>query len=277
MSDLYGQIHDLLLSHFLCEYSPTSPKKHLQDIVRVTAARQYSVETVENFLAARLDTFRTALVAEFNHRISEGLPLRFEVVDTLGEGHQLRGYRINRSDGRLAFQNVLHDLDPARFEHLSAVVLKRFRCEQVFLTPQSHDQGVDSFGYRTVFPSLSKAVSHKLVWIAQAKHYVTHAVSTSVVRELVGSNELLISKIFSTVDERYKQLSLTPYGPAALVLITTHEIPSTVRRLAERAGVYVLESSDLFELFKTDLTAPFTLKKLEALLEKEVLGVPVLQ
>jgi hypothetical protein len=73
-------------------------------------------------------------------------------------------------------------------------------------------------------------------------------VTTGDVRELVGWKELLVAKVFSTVDERYKELRLRSYAPTAVALITTEEIPATVRRLAQRAGVFVFASSDLFYL-----------------------------
>lgn len=73
-------------------------------------------------------------------------------------------------------------------------------------------------------------VTHGLTWIAQAKHYQRTQVSTGDVRELVGSKELLIAKGFSTVDERYKELRLRKYAPTAVALITTEEIPTTVRK-----------------------------------------------
>jgi hypothetical protein len=73
-------------------------------------------------------------------------------------------------------------------------------------------------------------VTHGLTWIAQAKHYQRTQVSTGDVRELVGSKELLVAKVFSTVDERYKELRLRKYAPTAVALITTEEIPTTVRK-----------------------------------------------
>jgi len=66
-------------------------------------------------------------------------------------------------------------------------------------------------------------------------------VTTGDVRELVGSKELLVVKVFSTVDERYKELRLRSYAPIAVALITTEEVPTTVRGLADRAGsLYLL-------------------------------------
>lgn len=274
MSDQLIRIQDELVSYFLCEYSPVAPKKKLTEIVREYAARKYSNEYVETFVSEKLDSLRSVLVDEFNARSSADRALRFEVVDPAAEGHILRGYKKEKSDARLAFQDALNELSPNHFESLAAVVLKHLDCDSTFTTPQSHDQGVDAFGYRAIFPSLSRAVSHQLVWIAQAKHYKKFPISTNVVRELVGTGEMLLSRIFSTVDERYKELELKPYGPTALLLVTTHEFPSTVRRLAERAGAFVLEASDLYDLIGLRIKSPVNVAALESFITSEMAGIP---
>lgn len=276
MSERLARIYDELISYFLCEYPPTSPKRKLVDVVRLTASKNYASEIVENFLEKRLNALREELVNEYNFRVEEDLALRYEVADKLGEGDWIKGRKPPTGDGRVAFQDILHQVDPLEFEALAAIVLKRMGCQHVFKTPQSHDQGVDAFGYLTLTPELSRAVTHKLVWIAQAKHYITHGVSTNAVRELVGTNELLVSKIFSTVDARYKELDLRPYAPAALLLLTTHEMPSTVRRLAERAGVFVLEAADLFDLFRNELKGRLTAKSLASFIKAETISIPAI-
>ena len=125
-----------------------------------------------------------------------------------------------------------------------ATILRLLGCDEVFFTPSSHDQGVDGFGTRKLVPPTQYGTTHGLTWIAQAKHYQSIRVTSSDVRELVGSKELLVAKIFSTVDERYKELRLKPNAPTAMALITTEEIYSTVRRLADGAGIFVFASSD---------------------------------
>lgn len=262
MSETLARIQDEAVAYFLCEYSPTSPVGKLVDIAREVVGRRYATQTVEEFIENRLDFLREALVVEYNERVEYDRPLRYEIVDAACVGELLRGRRNLASKQRIEFQDALNKLAPSQFECLAAVVLERFDCEEVFRTPQSHDQGVDAFGYRHVVPALSRAVTHKFVWIAQAKHYVHSAVSTNVVRELVGTGELLVSRVFSTVDERYKDLELKPWAPSAVLLLTTHEVPSTVRRTASRAGVFVMESSDLFDVFRADFPEGCTVEAL---------------
>jgi len=271
MSDLQ-RIGEEVLDYFLCEYSPRSPKQKLDAVVQAHLLKWYSSEMVATFVEKRLDKFRGDLVGEYNSRIAADLAVRFDIVDPLGEGYLVQGRRTSPADKRIKFQDALQSINPEQFEDLAAVILKRMNCEVVFRTPRSHDQGVDAFGYRSIIPALSRAVSHKLIWIAQAKHYITHGVSTSTVRELVGTNELLVSKIFSTVDKRYKELELLPYAPTALLLLTTHEMPRTVRRLAERSGVFVFESSDLHDLLNSSLP-DINAQALAALIDSELAGV----
>ncbi|SHM61608.1 restriction endonuclease [Rhizobacter sp. OV335] len=274
MSEQLQRIGEETLAYFLCEYSPQSPKQKLEVVIESYLGKWYSAEVISIFLEKRLNQFRGDLVGEYNSRIAEDLSIRFDIVDPLGEGHLVKGRRTNPVDKRLIFQDALQGIDPEKFEDLAAIVLKRLSCEAVFRTPRSHDQGVDAFGYRGVAPSLSRAVSHKLVWIAQAKHYITHGVSTNAVRELVGTSELLVSKIFSTVDKRYKELELLPYAPAALLLLTTHEMPSTVRRLAERAGIYVFEASDLYDLLGSSIIGRVDAQALSNLIDSEIASIP---
>ena len=110
---------------------------------------------------------------------------------------------------------------------LAAIILRVIGCQEVFSTPSSHDQGVDAFGYQSLLHPTPYGVTHGLTWIAQAKHYQSSQVTTGDVRELVGSRELLLAKVFSTVDERYKELRLRSYAPTAVALV----IPKKSQRL----------------------------------------------
>jgi len=272
---MLDQIHRVCLAHFLCRFDPTSKKRKTRDVVREVALECYSPEKVNEFLDERLAIFQRALVDEFNWRYSNKAPLRFQIADTSGVGDWVAGYRSSRIAKEIAFQDALHRLDPLEFERLSAVILKVLGCAEAFFTPQSHDQGVDAFGYQEIVATTPYGTTHKLTWIAQAKHYFASGPSTGDVRELVGSKELLVTKVFSTVKERYTDLRLRPYAPTAIALITTEEIPSTSRRLAERAGVYMFAASDLLHLLSSRLKV-FTATTIRALLKKEQKSIPTL-
>lgn len=223
------------------------------DVVREVALRYYSVEKVNEFLDFSLEHFQQLLVEEFNSRYANRSPLRFQLADHGGIGTWVQGYSPPKQRKEIRFQDTLHKVKPAEFEKLAAIILRLLGCMEVFFTPLSHDQGVDAFGYQDVVSPTPYGTTHKLTWIAQAKHYLASSVTTGDVRELVGSKELMIARVFSTVNERYTQLELKPYAPIAIALITTEEIPSTVRRLAEGAGVFVFAASDLFHILSPRL------------------------
>lgn len=261
-------LHNQCISYFLSHYDPRSPKKNTKDVVKRFLSSDFSAERVGEFLDIRLPLLKSTLVEEFNSRLIDGRPLRFEIADSGAVGDQIRGFRGSPSMREHLFQDSLGGIEPAEFELLAAVILRRLGCYEVYSTPQSHDQGVDAFGHCRFAPETPYGVNHNLTWIAQAKHYRSTRVSTGDVRELVGSRELLLAKAFSTVDERYRELTLRKYAPTAVALITAEEIPTTVRRLAENAGVYVFASSDIFHLLAAALSTP-TVQALRDLLLAE--------
>lgn len=222
-------------------------------MVREFLLRSFSEELVAEFIDEQLSELQADLVEEVNTRYAAGLPLRFQIVDSAGVGSKVSGNSNKDSKANIAFQEILHALSPEEFEGLAAVVLKILGCSEVFATPHSHDQGVDAFGYQNVIADIPHGVIHHLTWIAQAKHYKSNAVSTNEIRELVGTKELLLAKAFSTIDKKYAELRLLNYAPAAIVLITTEEIPATVRRLAQNSGAFVLAASDLRQLLEPNI------------------------
>lgn len=273
---MLDQIAQLCLSHFLCQFDPKSRKRLTQDVVREVALEVYSEEKVDEFIESHLTKFQKTLVEEFNQRIAERRPLRFQIADDAGVGKIVAGNHQKTLAREICFQNSLRRTTATDFEKLAAIVLRVLGCQQVFATPSSHDQGVDAFGYQSLVRPTPYGVTHALTWIAQAKHYMSTQVTTGDVRELVGSKELLVAKVFSTVDERYKELRLRSYSPTAIALVTTEEIPTTVRRLADGAGVFVFASSDLFYLLGPSLKKRFTVAAVRAFIKKEAKTVRTL-
>lgn len=243
------------LSHFLCRFDPKSKVRRTKDVIREIATELYSPELVDEFIEQRLEQVQKDLVEEFNARCQDNGPLRFQIADSAAVGTLVKGFQAPKMVSVNRFQDALHKVPAKEFEKLAAVILKIIGCEEVFLTPNSHDQGVDAFGYQKLIAQTPYGVVHRLTWIAQAKHYLSSRVGTVDVRELIGSKELLVSKVFSTVDERYKELTLRPFAPTAIALITTEEIPTTVRRLAGRAGVFIFAASDLHHILSPSLKA----------------------
>jgi len=272
---MLDQIAKLCLSHFLSEFNPKTGKRLTEDVVREIARPVFSAEKVNEFVDDRLARFQQTLVEEFNDRYRAKRPLRFQIADTAGVGVMVAGYQRKKLAREIRFQNCLHRTTADEFEKLAAIVLRKLGCTEVFSAPSSHDQGIDAFGHLALVPPTPYGVTHGLTWIAQAKHYRATEVTTGDVRELVGSKELLIAKVFSTVEQRYKELRLRLYAPTAVALITTEEIPSTVRKLADGAGVFVFAASDLFYLLGPSLQK-HTLTAMRAFIKKEAKGIPVL-
>jgi hypothetical protein len=272
---MLDQIAKLCLSHFLCEFDPKSAKKKTREVVRKVALTCYAEEKVNEFIDYSMADFQATLVEEFNTRYADKRPLRFQIADAGGVGDIVEGYSPAKLAKEIRFQNALQATRPDEFEKLAAIILKVLGCKDVFFTPSSHDQGVDAFGYQDLVAPTPYGTTHGLTWIAQAKHYFSSHVTTGDVRDLVGSKELLVAKVFSTVDLRYKELRLRPYAPTAVALITTEEIPSTVRRLADGAGLFVFASSDLFYLLSPRLKRN-TVASIRALIKREGKTIPTL-
>lgn len=272
---MLNSMSQLCLSHFLCAFDPKSKKRKTEDVAREITLLHFSPERVEEFIEERLAQLQQSLVEEFNERHATGKPLRFQIVDSAGVGEIVEGRRSIKTSKEIRFQDSLHSVTPGQFEKLAAILLREIGCGEVFFTPTSHDQGVDAFGYQDLVGPTPHGITHKLTWIAQAKHYKSTSVSTVDLRELVGTLELLVAKVFSTVDEKYKELTLRPYSPAALALVTTEEIPSTVRRLAERSGLFVFASSDLYHIFAPRLSRN-SARAIQAYVQREAVSIRTL-
>ena len=189
------------------------------------------------------------LIDEYNERHKTKQLLRYEFLDS--EGTKIKGIGRKHTPRLRMFQNALNNISDTEFEQLSASILKFMGCYDVWVTPASHDQGLDAFGYsrevEKYLPSNSKCI---IVMLAQAKHYRKTKVGTRDIREFVGSVDLAIHKIFSSVDNKYNDLVIKPFGPTILVFLTTQEIPQTVKRVAAKAGLIVFTPVDIYNIFQ---------------------------
>jgi hypothetical protein len=147
-------------------------------------------------------------------------------------------------------------LTSAEFEAFSAHILRLASCTRVWKTQETHDEGLDSFGYMPYFRMNNEWVGGcpEVVFLAQAKHYNDTKVGSRDIREFVGSSRLAALKIYSKIDARYRDLEIKPFAPVALVFVTTQEVPRTVKHMARSAGIVVLTSDDLCPLFLSTVT-----------------------
>jgi hypothetical protein len=196
-----------------------------------------------------LDKVRSTLIDEYNTRFGKKHTLRFRFLDE--DGEKIAGIGHHAEKEKIRFQNAINELSCSEFESLSAYILKLAGCETFWKTPDSHDQGLDAFGYRNFLERRDGewfAGIPRLIFLAQAKHFSDCKVGSKDIREFVGSFKLAAHKIYSTVDEKYTDLTIPPLAPVALLFITTEEVPLTVKRMAVKAGIVVLSSDDLYDV-----------------------------
>jgi Restriction endonuclease len=244
-------VHEVT-AFFMTKYPVDSPPTVLSDRVETLLLENYSSEFTSQFISQFLGRVQRILIDEFNNRFEKPHSLRFRFLDDSGE--RIVGIGHTNQHEKIEFQNAINELSSYEFEALSAYVLKVAGCAHYWSTPESHDQGLDAFGY---FPFFERTTGEwfagipRVIFLAQAKHFKSVKVGSKDIREFIGSYELAVHRIYSTVDERYADLDIPPFAPVALMFITTEEVPLTVKRLGIRAGVIVLTSDDLYDLLVT--------------------------
>ncbi len=235
-----------VIAHFLTDFSWNHRACKLEDYVRSLLCKRYSPDYADELLQKYLSDIVNVLMDEYEARVRERDLLRYKIIDDNGE--KVAGIGSRWQNRLIVFQDALNALTHAQFESLSARVLGAMGCSRVWVTPESHDQGLDSFGYGRVFSRnvpLEVAQQCPVVFLVQAKHYTKEKIGTRDIREFIGSYDLAVHKIYSTQDEIYVDLTLQPFGPAVLVFMTTQEIPKTVKRLAAKTGVVVMASQEI--------------------------------
>lgn len=267
-------VHEVT-AYFMTQYAIDSPPSRLKDCVETYLLANYSSEFVSAFTSGFLDRVKDVLVDEFNARFEKKHSLRFRFIDEIGE--KIEGIGYSDEDEKIEFQNAINELSCSEFESLSAYILKIAGCETYWRTPESHDQGLDAFGYRSFLERRDGewfAGIPRVILLAQAKHFSSCKVGSKDIREFIGSSQLAVHKIFSTIDDKYSDLEIPPFAPVALLFITTEEVPLTVKRLGVRSGMVILSSDDLYDLLIinwTDspkkLTKDWFIKKLKECIE----------
>jgi len=198
-----------ILSFLLTEYPLDSSVRYLEEVARSFLLGEYNEEFVEKFWHDQGTRFREEFVSETNSRIDLGASLRYEVLDDEGEKLRGAGAAARPQDPRLAFQDALQELTPLEFERLAGVLLQWAGCHSAWLTPESHDQGLDAFGYAAFFPveGLWPSGLPQVVFLAQAKHYIKQRVSSYDLREFVGASECAKHRIYAVQGDRYAELA----------------------------------------------------------------------
>ncbi len=277
----YELVKEQLLLFFLTEFTEDTPASYVETAARGFLRRTYSSEWIDGFWEKVGKSVISDLVEEYNRRITDGFPIHFTFVDD--EGRKICGWSNPAVSFKTAvFQQALLRLKDAEFERLSGRILHFAGCTSAWATPISHDQGIDAFGYFSLFslPRISREPHKFLVWIlVQAKHYDKEKVCSSDIREFLGSGKLAKYEIYATEGKKYQQLKLRPFSPIALVLVTSGEVKRTARLIAEKAGILLVAASDLCAIFSTHWSAskveiPASPDQLVCLLRQEADRVP---
>lgn len=240
---------DDVIAYFFAEFPCYARPALLENAVRSRLQETHNAEVADQLLVRFLPLIRKILLAEFNERFQRVYSLRYRILDD--EGYRIAGIGRHSDRERLSFQDALNALSHGEFEGIAAIILQLAGCNPVYRTPESHDQGLDAFGYMSYLRKRRNTWlggSPRIIFLAQAKHYSECRVGSKDIREFVGSYTLALHQVYSTIDKRYEELAMPPLAPVALILATTEEIPSTVKRLATRAGIVVLTSDDLFDI-----------------------------
>lgn len=234
----------------MTEFLPTQKKAKTGEYIQKFLAKRYSSEVVYDTTAKYEKAIIQILMEEYGVRRETGSLLRYQFLDA--DGERVAGIGNTWNKQHRIFQDAINKLTDSEFETLSAKILLLLGCRESWVTPQSHDQGLDAFGYASAFPAgvpIQISDQCRIVCLAQAKHYRKHKVGSSEIREFVGARELAIHKIFSTEDQRYADLEIRPFGPSMMVFITTEELPRTVKLMGKNSGIIVLSAQDLAVIF----------------------------
>jgi len=147
----------------------------------------------------------------------------------------------------------------SEFELFGKRILEELGAGQATVTPHGNDQGIDFFGQFSFGqlsdvprPFLQLAHDVKLLFAGQAKHYPNRAISTSVVRELIGAISLARTKTFSSDGiDIFGDLDMRPFSPVVTLLFTTGTFSSGALHLAASAGI-IAKSGEQLAVFLAD-------------------------
>ena len=147
---------------------------------------------------------------------------------------------------------ALSEVSYDEFEVLCARALTLWNVDKGVHTRRSGDQGIDFFGRmafgETLTPTPIRPGAEKQmhIWlVGQAKCYSSSRVSTSEVREFVGSVNLARMKIFSGASNPLEELHMRAYDPVFLLFFTTGSISKNASCLLRRAGVVSMDGQQL--------------------------------
>jgi restriction endonuclease Mrr len=147
---------------------------------------------------------------------------------------------------------ALRALTADQFELFGSRILRELGAEQVRVTRQSGDNGVDFYGFLSLgglqqHPPAICQLAHniQLLFAGQAKHYPNHPIGPATVRELIGAIALARFQVFSSEPDFFEAFKLLPYNPLLALLFTTGRFTKGAMEIADAAGVIARNGAQL--------------------------------
>ena len=241
-----------------------SPKPLSELLVEIIISLEWSVETTAEDLAEKwLNRFRVYIQREINKAFEEASFVQFAFNSASKEhiqgscyaeprdGEAVRNAKRSRANAfkyREAFSQIKAD----QFETLCGKIIELLKVETPVVTKASADQGIDFFGQvpygQLMKPSAINAGAEKQlkIWlVGQAKHYNSTQVSTSDIRELVGSVSLAKSKAYAGANDPLAGLQIRNCDPVFYLFFTTGKISRDAHDLLKKAGVVAMDGMQL--------------------------------
>lgn len=157
-----------------------------------------------------------------------------------------------------SISDLVRSISPQMFEKFCFRILEFIGVQNPVVTNSSNDQGIDFFGDWRLETFLKASAlpagveAQFRTWIVgQAKKYDKTTVSTSEIRELVGSVALAKAQAFSSDVDKLRSLKIRACDPVFYMFVTTGRITSGVKKLLSDAGVLFLDC-DLIGVFLAD-------------------------
>lgn len=230
-------------------------------VVGANIALKKSMESSELYAEASANAFGNYLL---NHQEAEerrGLIRSFKILDSsttllswYGVGDSSpRSHELIRSHARLrhrpAFLRMIDSLDDREYEALSCVVLKIGGANNVFLTPQKNEGGIDFFavvpapGYCHLFAG----GTHPLRIVGQCKKYKS-AVSEALMKEFVETIQVVKYRGQSKVEKLVPSWFHSVRGPIIGLMIADSGFQSGADTKARNHGIITADTLDIAEI-----------------------------
>ena len=222
---------------------------HTKEVARNFLKVKYNEESVDDYIEEHYSRVHEEIIKEYKRRNDENLGIPFAFYDA--EGDQIMP--LNPIPDAEKIITAFKEISANDFEKLGGIILSTLGYLDVYVTPESHDQGLDAFGIRkTTFGTIE--LDELEISILQAKHYSECEVDSADIREFIGSVILAKLKAYALKNNPYPQLEIRRFTPIQLVYLTTGRVKRTASMLCKKAGVLVISADFLSKAFPSLVT-----------------------